>query len=383
VALGYTHVEIAISKSSKKPGQPCGDVVSFERTAQATTIICCDGIGSGIRANIAATMCVTRLNELLRSGFSLRQTFARVVETMTHSRSPEKSYAVFTLARILTTGQMTILSYDMPAPILIAAGQASVLPQRTTTLETALVGEVNGYLEPGDAILLTSDGVTQAGLGSGWPMGWTIEGVQTYLNECLRDRVDRMSLATFVHDRACEMWRTGGDDVTAVIANCRPGKTLNIFTGPPSAPSEDRPVVQRFMQQEGWKVVCGATTASIVGRSLGVKPTVEQNATSLIAPPKYAIEGIDLVTEGAVTLNQVYNIYDADSSQFEEDSGVTELWSFLQAADRVNILLGVAVNPAVESVSFRQRGILSRNTIVPLLADKLRAAGKLVVIEHV
>ena len=116
---------------------------------------------------------------------------------------------------------------------------------------------------------------------------------------------------------------------------------------------------------------------------LGQRLAVEQDSQSLMAPPRFELEGIDLVTEGAVTLNQVYNLFDEPLEQLTEDSGVTELCTFLQLADRVNIFLGGARNRAHGDIAFRQQGILTRDRIVPLIADKLRAAGKLVVLEQV
>jgi len=103
----------------------------------------------------------------------------------------------------------------------------------------------------------------------------------------------------------------------------------------------------------------------------------------MLAPPGYLLDGIDLVTEGSVTLNQVYNVLDVDPSQFDEDSGVTSLYELLVHADRVNFILGTAQNPANWHISFQQRGLLPRTKIVELLADKLREAGKLVVIQRV
>jgi hypothetical protein len=120
-----------------------------------------------------------------------------------------------------------------------------------------------------------------------------------------------------------------------------------------------------------------------VARVLHQQVEVEKSPKSLIAPPRYEIQGVDLVTEGAVTLNQVYNVLDEDIRNLKEDSGVTELCALLQIADRVNIFLGGAQNAATGDISFRQRGILSRRQIIPLLAEKLRAAGKLVVVEAV
>jgi hypothetical protein len=110
--------------------------------------------------------------------------------------------------------------------------------------------------------------------------------------------------------------------------------------------------------------------------------SVEQCPQSLVAPPRYEIEGIDLVTEGAVTLNQAYNLLNEDLCALTEDSGVTELCALLQIADRVNIFMGTARSLAGGDISFRQRGILTREAIVPLIADRLRAAGKLVVVER-
>ena len=109
---------------------------------------------------------------------------------------------------------------------------------------------------------------------------------------------------------------------------------------------------------------------------------MEENFTSNLAPLSYSIEGIDLVTEGAVTLNQVYNIWDADPSTMEKDSPVTDLFSLLSVADKVHMMLGQTENPANDDISFMQHGILKRNKIIPLLINKLKEDGKLVTTEY-
>ncbi|MBN1347628.1 MAG: SpoIIE family protein phosphatase [Phycisphaerae bacterium] len=381
--MGYTHVEIARSQSPKKSGAPCGDVLAHERTAFATTVVCCDGIGSGIKANIAATMCVSRLMELLRGGFSLRQAFNKVVRTMRKWRSPEMPYAVLSVARIRNDGEATILSYDIPPPLLVGRRHATLLPHRTETLATALVAESNCHIEPGEGILLVSDGITQAGLGAGLSEGWTIEGVRRYVDDCLADGVELKRIPRFVHDQARQLWKTGGDDCTAVLAACRPGVTLNVLTGPPSSPARDGAVVEEFMRAEGWKVVCGASTAKIVAKHTHCELAVEQNAESMLAPPRYLLPGIDLVTEGAVTLNQVVNLLGEDPKRFEDANVVTELCELLQTADRVNFTVGVAANPASTHITFQQQGILTRAKVIPHIVDKLREQGKLVVVNYV
>lgn len=382
--MGYLHVEIAASQLSKKVGDPSGDVVAHERNASSTTLVVCDGIGHGIKAHVAAQMCVSRILELLRQGYSLRKAFGSLVTTMNEARGTDLPYAVFTVARILNDGVTSILSYEMPAPVFVTSRYAQVLPQRTVTMDDVLIGEANCHIEPGEGIIVVTDGITQAGLGMGLPSGWTIEGVGQYVNDCLGDRIPLSGLPGCVLTQARKLWKKGlGDDCTVVEAICRQGKTVNILTGPPGDPKSDREVVRRFMMMEGAKVVSGGTTAAIVARQLGKELLMETDPQSTLAPPRYHIEGVDLVTEGAVTLNQVYNVMDEDAGRFDEESGVTQLHELLNGADRVHFLLGSAINPATRDISFLQKGVLTRHTILPLLAEKLEKAGKLVIVERV
>lgn len=380
---GYVHVEIVAAQSSKKAGAPCGDLFACDRTPATTNLVCADGIGSGVRARIAAQLCASRLLELLKLDFSLRRAFASVADTMQRNRDPQRPFAAFSVARVLNDGMATVLSYEAPPPILISRGHASSLPARPLELPGALAAESSCWLEPGDGLLLTSDGITQAGMGRAMPYGWQTEGVVRFVNHSLTGGAALSEIAACVHREALRLSPRAGDDATAVLAHCRRGQIVNLFTGTPAQKGSDYEVVRRFLQSDGIKVVCGGTTAALVARMLGRPVDVEQEAASLVAPPRYEIEGIDLVTEGAVTLNQVYNLLDEPLDRLIEDSGVTELCVLLQVADRVNIVLGGARNRAAGDIAFRQQGILDREQIVPLLAARLRAAGKLVVLERV
>ena len=114
MAQRYLHIDIETCQASKYPQGPCGDVIVQYRTELATDIILCDGIGSGMRAYIAATMHATRLQTLLQSGFSLRRAFSGLVATLDNWRDPEKPYAAVSVARILNDGEATVLTYDAP-----------------------------------------------------------------------------------------------------------------------------------------------------------------------------------------------------------------------------------------------------------------------------
>jgi hypothetical protein len=381
--MSNLYIDIKLVQSSKFPQGPCGDLVTSDRNSTSTTIICCDGIGSGIKANIAATLCASRLNELLRGGFTLREAFNAAVKTMNQWRSPEKPFTAFCICRILNDGTATILSYEFPPPILLASGCAAVIPQQIHSQEIGISAEATCILEPGDAIILTSDGITQAGMGGVLTNGWETQGVLDFANAEMRKGSSPDVIADMIHNQARSIWaKSKGDDCTVAVAKCRRGNFVNIMTGPPSHAANDAKIVQEFINSPGSHIVCGATTAGISAKYLGKKVSISQDS-SLIAPPKYSIDGIELVTEGAVTLNQVYNIWDEEADSFEEESGVTELWHHLKKADCIRIFMGCAFNQASDNIAFRQTGILTRSKIIPLLINKLRSEGKLVLVRYV
>jgi hypothetical protein len=358
-------------------------VVRVERTEDYTLVACADGLGSGIKANLAATMALGRLSGLVRGGYSLREAFARLARTMNEAREPGLPYSAFSVARFLPSGETTILSYDAPEPVWASYHTASALRQNRFEYDGAEIGEAHCVLEPGEAILLVSDGITQAGLGGGLPMGWGIERVAQFARDHKRSGAPWEDLPEAIHRQARRLWGSKrGDDCTVCLGVCREGNMVTVFTGPPAVRAADDAAVSEFLSGDGAKVVCGATTAQIVARRIGKTLQVDQDSLDSIAPPFYTLDGIDLVTEGAVTLNQVYNILEEDDSRYEAKSGVSSLARLLKDADRVEFLVGRAPNLAGEDIAFRQQGILPRTTIVPLLAEKLQSAGKLVLVRY-
>ena len=200
-----------------------------------------DGIGTGIRAVIAAKMCASRLLELLRLGFSLRKAFSAVVRTMQQNRDPSRPFAAFTLARILNDGTASILTYDAPPPILVSRHHAAPLP-------TALARDGIGDRRRGRLLARTGRRAAaderrhhagRAGLRP--PEGWQTDGVARYVSHCLTAAVTiRGKSPTMVHKEARRLSPRGGDDCTALLALCRRGQVVNLFTGPPQTPSRDR-----------------------------------------------------------------------------------------------------------------------------------------------
>ena len=382
MVMGYLYFEIVTEQISKRIEKPSGDVCGTERDKISTIHILCDGVGSGIQANVAATMTVARMKELLHSGFTLRQAFANIVHSMEDARKKDLPCTFFSVARVLPDGVTSILTYEMPDVLFVSKRYSTPLKCITQTFFDGIVGETGCSLNKGEGIILMSDGITQAGLGKGYTHGWRIEGVNKFVNDLLASGANIKDLPKQIIREAKKVWKDKcEDDCSVSLIYCRRGKVINLLTGPPLNPDDDEAVVKKFLNTEGIKIVCGATTAKIVARVLNTELEIDASFNSLIAPPNYEIKGIDLVTEGAVTLNQLYNIWGEDMARLEKNSPVTELFALMNIADRVNLFIGETINPAVEEISFKQSGILTREKIVPLLIENLKKDGKIVSIE--
>ncbi|HNT43802.1 MAG TPA: SpoIIE family protein phosphatase [Syntrophorhabdaceae bacterium] len=374
------YIEAANAQAAKKPGGICGDYIVEERTAEATTVIVADGIGTDIKARVAAVMCASRLMELIRVGFTLREACHKVVDTMHAARTMDIPFSAFSVCRVLVSGHATVVSYEIPSPILINNRLAAYLPkQRVFPMGLEMVGEVNCMLEYGDGIIMVSDGVSQAGLGQQYRMGWGVQGACDYINGLLAQGMRLKDIPGRIVANVRDIsGATYGDDTTCSLLLCREARAINILTGPPARKMDDARVVKEFMEMKGTKIVCGSSTAEIVARNLGVPIEMKNMSNAYHKPPSYDIKGVDYATEGAITLNQVYNILGEAPEKLEPDSSVSDLYRFFHASDTINFLVGTAANPGHEHIVFRQMGVYPRDVIVRLLAEKLKSMGKLV-----
>jgi hypothetical protein len=339
-----------------------------------------DGIGTGIKARVAAVMCASRLMELIRVGFTLREACHKIVDTMHAARTTDIPFSAFSVCRVLVSGHATVMSYEIPSPILINNRLAAYLPkQRIFPMGLEMIGEVNCVLEYGDGIVMVSDGVSQAGLGQQYRMGWGVQGVCDFINGLLVQGTQIKDIPKKIVNNVRDIsGATYGDDTTCSVLLCREAHVLNVLTGPPARKSSDAKAVREFMEMKGARVVCGSSTAELVARNLDVPIEMKNVSNAYHKPPSYDIKGIDYATEGAITLNQVYNILGEAPEKLEPDSSVSDLYRFFHASDTINFLVGTAANPGHEHIVFRQMGVYPRDVIVRLLAEKLKSMGKLV-----
>ena len=378
----YKHTLLVTAQACKRKMSVCGDLVAEERAPGHATFVVLDGIGSGLKAHVAAQLFSSRLLSLLRQDFSTREACSRIMATMHQARTEDVLFAAFTLVKVSGSGAAVIMSYEMPPPLLFESGSASIARQRFYTLSNEVAGEALFTLEPGNGFLVVSDGITQAGMGARMGSGWGIEGARDFANQAVSSGRKLEELPGLLLAEAKRV--SGGayyDDATAALFTCRPGRSVHIFTGPPSSPANDAAAVGSFLKEDGMKVVCGSTTADICARHSGRKLT-SSAAENPFEPPERFMEGIDMVTEGALTLTQLYNLMSENETGLDQASTVTRLLLLLRSADRIHFHVGGARNPGHTGQIFRQLGVLPRQAIIPLIADKLRGEGKLVIISE-
>ena len=369
-----------LGQAKKRDHEICGDYCICERTAAGMLYVVCDGIGSGIYANISAINCASRILELVRRGISIRTTSEMVAASMHRARKEDIPFSAFSAAMILLDGQFTVYSYEAPNPVLLQNNHATVLTPRFYTAGFEVIGEASGILHIGDSLLLFSDGVSQAGLGHGHGMGIGSDGVSDFINR--NHSLDNKT--TRLPQRILEMCRTVSagnheDDTTLALIHCREAKELTLLTGPPSDPSMDYRYSSDFMNMPGKKIVCGSTTTNIIARELGLEVIMLSTGNSFNQVPEYWFKGVDLVTEGAITLNQVNNILGEPDERLSGGSVAERLCLMLHEADVIHLMIGNALNSAHENLIFKQIGVNVRKSTVRQIVEKLKDMGKLII----
>ncbi len=371
------HFDILINQAVKHGQDACGDFVLNERDGSNTYVVLCDGIGSGAYAHVSAVMCANRMMTLMKAHMDLKTLGHKIAAFMKRARTEESfPFAAFCAVSLAADGRFRAVTYENPEPLFLEHTTVSRIEQTFTADSGEVVGVCTGMMSSGDTLFMMSDGVTQAGMGEGYGFGWGSDGFLRWVNDQIQQK---KSIQDILNDSAAKVREMCGgthrDDATLIAIKARPARILNILSGPPESKAVDERFVKQFDALGGKKVICGSTTADIYARVTGKQVKTQFSSNSISNPPKYEIAGIDLVTEGALTLNQSFNILDMDAAQYDELNTVTELSIFLKEADRVNFLIGGARNAGNEGLTFKQLGVLPRRVIIELIAKKLDEAG--------
>lgn len=331
----------------------CGDSYTIIKNDNTMTITLSDGLGSGVKANILSTLTSKILSTLSARKLPIDQCIYTMAKTLPICKERKLAYATFSLLQI-EDDKLYIAQFDNPKVIILRDGKHFKYPSARIFIEEKEIYESTLELQKGDMIILFTDGVTNAGLGKTTHHGWKEADIIKYLEMWYTPELSPQRLAADLLNASMALnFDSPEDDTTILTFKVKERKALNIMIGPPSSKSEDEKIFRLFFSKGGKYVVCGGTTAKAVSKYLN-KPvkTIPSLHEDDDIPAKSHIDGIDLITEGIITLKRVVELsheYVKDSiiaSQIKDkEDGASLLAKMLfEEATDINIFFGQAIN---------------------------------------
>jgi len=379
-------VEVSYNSLPKRDEEVCGDNVVIKKLNDGSTIVVLsDGLGSGIKASILSTLTTRIIVTMLERGVTLKEVVETLAATLPVCQVRKLAYSTFTILQISPQGKVTVIEYGNPFPFFIHRGRLTAIPRSERRIEEISISESSFSLDRDDYLVIVSDGVIHAGLGKRWNLGWQRERVGKFLEENAPSLPKASSLTERLLEKVNDFYEGApGDDATVVVLYFRLFHQLMAIIGPPIDPKDDEEVAEKLVNFDGLRVVCGGSTANIVARMLKKEIRVDLSSMDNGIPPIANLEGIDLVTEGILTLSatleQIKKRVAIDELKSKRD-GASRLAKMLLSADSIKFVVGQAINPAHQNPKM-PAALAMKRKVVESIASLLKELGKEVSTEY-
>lgn len=381
--LGGIPVGFGIVSLNKKKEKICGDYYTIitDPDSDSTVMVLSDGLGSGVKANILATLTAEMLSIMIARKVNIRTAVKAVADALPVCSVRNLAYATFTVM-VAEENEICLLQYDNPDVILLRNGKNVEYCRDILMFGEKEIHQSYFQFGEGDMLIFMSDGVTNAGMGKTTYAGWGREEVVGFCEQHYRDGMSAQEMSSAIADAglALNLDETD-DDLTVLTVAAMKKNIVNIMVGPPADREDDRSYFETFFQKEGMHVVCGGTTAKLVADYLQTEVVGLPDSGTEEVPAMSEIKGIDLVTEGLLTLEKLVDYYD----DFQEDriyfnqiikkkDGAAELFRVLFAeATEINFFFGNALNDNYTSLHIDRE---KKKKMALELIDHLKAEGK-------
>jgi len=355
---GKFYMEVACNQRNYGNERICGDVFLSRKVKEEnrTIVVLSDGMGHGVKANVLATLTATMAVNFTMEHKAVEKIAEIIMNTLPVCSERQMSYSTFTIVDIEHDGLTNILEFDNPQTIILRDNKPFDPGWKSLTLESEKnKGKelLSCSFEPRkeDRIICCSDGVAQSGLGTDrYPLGWGREQMQEYSLKLVQNspKISASKLASKMVNMA---HRNDGysskDDTSCASIYFRKPRKLMIVTGPPYEEENDKELGDTLRAFKGKKVVCGATTADIIARELNLEIEDSLVFEDPELPPVSHMEGIDLVTEGILTITKVTRILKEFSPSYALGKGPADrIVKLFQQSDEIHIIIGTRVNIA-------------------------------------
>ncbi len=369
----------------------CGDHVDVvEESDSSTVIVLADGLGSGVKASILATLTSKIISTMMAAGLSIERCVYTIASTLPVCSVRGVAYSTFTIIHLLNNDVAEIIQYDNPHVILLRNFENYDYPKTEMNIDGKRIFKSVIKLCENDVFIAMSDGCVHAGMGGRYNFGWKREDIIEYMQVLAAGGYTAKNMSTMLVDECEKLYgHEPGDDTTACVVKIRRREPMNILFGPPSNRDDCDRMMSLFFSKEGKHIICGGTTSSIAAKYLGkpLKPSLNFEMDDI--PPTAELEGVDLVTEGVITVNRVLEYardYLGENQHFEhwnyKRDGASLICRLLfEEATDINFYVGRAINPAHQNPDLPITFNIKMN-LVQELSTCLKKMGKRIKVSY-
>lgn len=369
----------------------CGDHVDIvEENENSTVVVLADGLGSGVKASILSTLTSKIISTMMAAGLSIEECVSTIAATLPVCSVRGVAYSTFTIIHIKDNETAEIIQYDNPHVILIRNNENYDYPKMEMNIDGKRIYKSTIKLCENDIFIAMSDGCPHAGIGTAYNFGWKREEIIEFMEALSNCGYTAKTLSTILIDECNKLYgNEPGDDATACIIKIRRREPMNLLFGPPSNRSDCDRMMSLFFSKEGKHIICGGTTSSIAAKYLRkpLRPSLNFERSDI--PPTAELEGVDLVTEGVITVNKVLEY----AKDYLDKNECYEQWSFkrdgaalicrllFEEATDINFYVGRAINPAHQNPDLPINFSIKMNLVEELSAC-LKKMGKRIKVSY-
>ena len=371
--------------------QLCGDHVDIvEQGENSTVIVLADGLGSGVKASILSTLTSKIISTMMAEGLSLEECVSTIAATLPVCSVRGVAYSTFTIIHLIDNKTAELIQFDNPHIILIRNEEVYNYPETEMSIGGKQIYKSVIRLQENDIFIAMSDGCPHAGIGIAYNFGWKRDDIAEFMQSLAPAGYTAKTLSTILVDECNKLYGgEPGDDATACVVRIRKRVPMNLLFGPPSNRDDCDRMMSLFFSKGGKHIVCGGTTSSIAAKWLGKPIRATLNYESSDVPPTAEIEGVDLVTEGVITINKVLEYakdYLSDNEKYEiwslNNDGASKICRLLfEGATDINFYVGRAVNPAHQNPDLPINFNIKMN-LVQELSKALKQMGKKIKVSY-
>lgn len=356
------NIEVEYFQKNKHGNHVCGDHFVSRKVQNQNRVVAVlsDGLGSGIKASVLASMTASMALHFTLKNEPIVRTAKTIMATLPEDKYRKISYATFSIIDINSFGEAKVIEYDNPNFLIIRDRKVFTPHKEKMIIKREKLSDAKVFIskftiKKEDRIIFFSDGVSQSGMGtSSMPFGWNDKVSEFAIKEIGKDPyISAKSLANkIVHRAERNDALKLKDDTTCNVIYVRNPRNLLVCTGPPYEEDKDKQLANQVKCFDGKKIICGGTTSSIIARELNEEVEVGLNITDRNLPPASKMRGVDLVTEGILTIGKVAELLEKTDYKGLYDKGpAADIVRMLLSSDKITFIVGTRINNAHQDPS--------------------------------